>query len=90
MMLRKEHTSYFYNTARKWWLDGLPQSTTGRYPSLERCILNRRFLTIFDLVVTLTFWLQNLIGSSLSRPASKLYIWWNSHKQFVRYRVHIV
>ena len=35
----------------------------------------------------LTFWLQNLISSSLSRVAPKLQTWWNCPYRFTEYRV---
>jgi len=38
-----------------------------------------------NFAVTSTFWFQNLNSPSLSPHASTLWIWWNSHKRFVRY-----
>jgi len=37
---------------------------------------------------SLPFSSQNLISSSLSPTSTKLEIWWNSHKRFVRYRAN--
>jgi len=49
----------------------------------------RAYLTIYVVSLRprpLIFQPQNLISSSVSPTALKLSIWWNSHKQFVRYR----
>ena len=42
-------------------------------------------LIIYGIAVTT--WPQNLISSSSSPTPPKLYIWWNSHKRYVGYRI---